>query len=404
MLIKCPECELQVSDKAISCPHCGYPMQPAIKTIARTRTKRKRLPNGFGQISEIKNRNLRNPFRVMVTVGIDQDTGRPICKPLKPVAYFKTYNEAYEALISYNRNPFEMNTEMRIRELYQKWYDNRVESSVADSTLRQYTAAWNIVQKVENVRVKDLKISHIKGCIDLADTPNGKRMIKILFNLMLDYAVEFDLVDKNISRQYVSHNLYNNVEPRKEHIPYSEEELQRMRENLNISYGIDLMLIQCYTGMRPQEIGLIKLSDFNLDRMYFRGGLKTADGRNRVIPIHSGIQDLVMAKYHEALELKSEYLFNYTRDYRGGVPRNYFLSYSRYKTIVQNAIKYLGLNTEHKGHDGRKTFVTLAKENMLDEYAIKRIVGHHISDITERIYTERDIAWLKAEIEKIKIL
>ena len=24
MLIKCPECELQVSDKAAFCPHCGY--------------------------------------------------------------------------------------------------------------------------------------------------------------------------------------------------------------------------------------------------------------------------------------------------------------------------------------------------------------------------------------------
>ena len=30
MLIKCPECELQVSDKALSCPHCGYPMKPEI--------------------------------------------------------------------------------------------------------------------------------------------------------------------------------------------------------------------------------------------------------------------------------------------------------------------------------------------------------------------------------------
>ena len=27
MLIKCPECELQVSNKAIACPHCGYPFK-----------------------------------------------------------------------------------------------------------------------------------------------------------------------------------------------------------------------------------------------------------------------------------------------------------------------------------------------------------------------------------------
>lgn len=27
MLIVCPECSLQVSDKAFVCPHCGFPMK-----------------------------------------------------------------------------------------------------------------------------------------------------------------------------------------------------------------------------------------------------------------------------------------------------------------------------------------------------------------------------------------
>ena len=83
MLIKCHECELQVSDKALSCPHCGYPLQdgaPARKPRSKN-NKRKRLPNGFGQISKIKNRNLKNPFRVMVTVGKDEK-GKPISKPV----------------------------------------------------------------------------------------------------------------------------------------------------------------------------------------------------------------------------------------------------------------------------------------------------------------------------------
>lgn len=39
-------------------------------------------------------RNLRNPFRVMVTVR-KTHTGRPICKPLKHEPYFPTYNDAY---------------------------------------------------------------------------------------------------------------------------------------------------------------------------------------------------------------------------------------------------------------------------------------------------------------------
>ena len=65
-LIKCPECQLQVSDKAITCPHCGYPLDTkVIKQQQRKTNKRKRLPNGFGTISELKNQNLRKPFRVI---------------------------------------------------------------------------------------------------------------------------------------------------------------------------------------------------------------------------------------------------------------------------------------------------------------------------------------------------
>ena len=61
MLITCPECELQVSDKALTCPHCGYPMQQTLKKqkVRYKNRKHRRLPNGFGQISEIKNRKLR---------------------------------------------------------------------------------------------------------------------------------------------------------------------------------------------------------------------------------------------------------------------------------------------------------------------------------------------------------
>ena len=106
MLIKCKECELQVSDKAISCPHCGYPINSKI-TPVRTK-KRMRLPNGFGQITEIKNQNLRNRYRAMITVG-KTETGKPICKLLKPNSYFPTYNDAYNALMEYHKNPYDIN-------------------------------------------------------------------------------------------------------------------------------------------------------------------------------------------------------------------------------------------------------------------------------------------------------
>lgn len=44
----------------------------------------------------------------------------------------------------------------------------------------------------------------------------------------------------------------------------------------------------------------------------------------------------------------------------------------------------------------------LSKKYNVDEYAIKYIVGHAITDITEKVYTKREFDWLRSEIEKIK--
>ena len=87
MLILCPECEMQVSDKAVSCPHCGYPLRS--KQSTPPKKQHMRLTNGFGQICEIRGHNLRKPFRVTLTVGRTNE-GKPITKPLRPVAYFET--------------------------------------------------------------------------------------------------------------------------------------------------------------------------------------------------------------------------------------------------------------------------------------------------------------------------
>ena len=56
----------------------------------------------------------------------------------------------------------------------------------------------------------------------------------------------------------------------------------------------------------------------------------------------------------------------------------------------------------HKPHDTRHTFITLAKKAGMNEYILKLIVGHAIQDITEKVYTHRTMEELQAEIEKIK--
>ena len=77
-------------------------------------------------------------------------------------------------------------------------------------------------------------------------------------------------------------------------------------------------------------------------------------------------------------------------------------SYKKYSQSYTDAIVDIQLNEKHRPHDPRKHFVTMAKKYNVDEYALKWLIGHSISDLTERVYTDRDIEWLREEIEKIK--
>lgn len=341
MLIKCPECDLQVSDKAEACPHCGYPMKEVIKKRKprNKNHKRRRLPNGFGQISEIKNRNLRKPFRAMVTVGKDEN-GRPICKPLKPESYFETYNDAYQALIEYNKNPYDLEPSITVRELYEKWTESYFKTLKGETSIRSVTSAWAYCSAVYDMRVKDIRTRHVKGCMDEGTViirgqekhPSAtlKNRIKSLFNLMLDYALEYELVDRNYSRTFnLTEETIKEIQTvKKEHLPFTDEEMEQLWSHVDDKRLVDVILIQCYSGWRPQELGLLELENVDLDNWTFQGGIKTEAGMNRVVPIHSKIRYLVERKYHEAVRLGSKFLFNCT-DGRSGKPTT--LSYTRYQ-------------------------------------------------------------------------
>lgn len=413
-LIKCPECELQVSDKALSCPHCGYPLKENSTQRRRSTPKRMRLPNGFGSITEIKGRNLRNPYRARVCVG-KTPTGKPILKPLKPKSMFKTYNEAYEALVEYNRNPYDLELSMTTQELYDKWTD-RYFQEISDPSIRTITSAWAYCSSVYDMRAKDIRARHIKGCMEegyrietkgkkkgekVFPTAGTKARIKSLFNLMLDYALEYEIVDRNYARTFdISEDIVKEKESAtRSHIPFTDDEMKILWENVDKVKYVDWILMQCYMGWRPQELATLRLDEINLDDWYMQAGMKTDAGKQRIVPVHSKVQILLQKNYEFALSIGSEYLLNDKGQTHAG---SWKLTYDKYAKRFEKAISELGLNSEHRPHDPRKTFITRCKKAGVDEYALKEMVGHSIKDITESTYTVRDVEWLRKDLEKMQ--
>lgn len=252
----------------------------------------------------------------------------------------KRKSRCYTALVEYNKNPYDLEPSITVKELYVKWTEEYFKTLKADGSVRAVTSAWAYCSAVYNMRVKDVRARHVKGCMEEGTavvrgreqhpSASMKNKIKSLFNLMLDYALEYELVDRNYSRTFnLTEETIKEIQTvKKEHMPFTEEEMGRLWTHVDDKRFVDAMLIQCYSGWRPQELGLLELENIDLENWTFKGGMKTDAGMDRVVPIHSRIRPLVERKYKEALTIGSKYLFNCT-DGRSGKPT--IMTYQRYQ-------------------------------------------------------------------------
>ena len=117
------------------------------------------------------------------------------------------------------------------------------------------------------------------------------------------------------------------------------------------------------------------------------------------MPIHTKIRELVKGNYDKAIKLGSPYLLNDTGQTHSG---SYKVTYDKYKYRFDKTIARLNLNPDHRPHDPRMTFSTRCKRANVDEYALKEMMGHNIKDITESVYTIRDVEWLREDLEKMQ--
>ena len=208
---------------------------------------------------------------------------------------------------------------------------------------------------------------------------------------MYKYCLKYDIVEKDYAA------LCDSVKrgtPTIKRVPFSDKEIQALWDNINFPF-VDMVLIGIYSGWRPQELAVLKINDVNLEAWTFFGGLKTDAGRNRCVPIHPAIRELVKRNYDKAIAMSSEYLFN---DENG--QQSTYLTYDKYRGRFSKINNKLGM--QHKPHDTRHTFITKAKEANMNEYILKLIVGHTVEDITERVYTHRTMQQLQEEMAKIK--
>ena len=383
-LLKCPECRHDVSDKALTCPNCGYPMNMPSSTKPRIRNgKPTKLPNGYGTIYKMSGKRSR-PYRAMKTDKwiIDPVTGKS--KQIRStIGYYQSREDAMIALANYNENPYDIKADsITFSEVYEKWSENYFPTLSNPSSVRTVTAAYAYCNGLYDMRMKDIQVSHLEGTILNAQVGDStKSRIKSLFNMMYKYAVAHDIVEKDYASVMFANGNPIKRSRTKEVIPFSQEEIFLLWDNLDSIAFADMILIGIYSGWRPQELAILKVADIDIKVGTMLGGLKTDAGKNRIVPIHPLIRPLIENRMKEATSMQSEFLFNDANGQQGT-----YMTYDKYRKRFEKVMKYLKLT--HRPHETRHTFITKAK-------------GHAIDDITEKVYTHRTIDQLRAEMEKI---
>lgn len=328
-------------------------------------------PNGYGTVTKLSGKR-RKPWIVKEGISGKQ----------KPIGYAATREEGLILLAQYNNDPWDIETDkITLQELYDLWLEKRA-IKLGESNQSSLKSAYNHCSKLSKMRYNQIKSYQMQDCIDSCGKGYSTQgAIKNLWGKLDLFAMELDIITKRNSDLLTSAPI---PETTKE--VFTDEEVSLLWENINLPW-VDSIIFFLYTGFRISEMIDLKIEDIDFDIQTMTGGTKTAAGKNRIVPIHSKIQNIVQDRFEQS---KSGYLFEYNGKK---------LNQTQYREFWANIMKLLHM--DHTPHECRHTFRSRLDSAGANKVCIDRLMGHKSKGTGERVYTHKNIDELRLNIELI---
>lgn len=377
------------------------------------KTKFPKLPNGWGQIRYL-GKGRRNPYGVYPPATEEYDNGRK--KPPSALCYVSdrmvglavltsyhsgTYKPGDEVVIeqqmraaeagkkffdrilaNYNRAMFQIEPDdvPTFGEVFRRYYLNKFgdeygHSGPKKSMETSMIAAYKNSSSLHDCTFKDIKADQMQAIVDEVSyrlSHSSAELVVTLFRQMTKYALANDLAEKNYA-QFIRIKIDDDDE---HGVPFSETDIQKLWAHKD-DPTVEMLLIMCYSGFRISEY---KGMEVNLKDRYFCGGLKSAAGRGRIVPIHSCILPLVERRIRRDKKIL-------------------YMSVGNFRSDMYSTLELLAIE-RHTPHDCRHTFSMLCEKYKVSENDRKRMLGHAL-DLTNGVYGHRTVEELREEIEKI---
>lgn len=352
------------------------------------RGKPLRNANGYGSVVKLSG-NRRKPFEVRVNTRMDERY-YPVYDVL---GRYSTREEGMIALAEYNKSPYSISDrDITFSQLYEKFYQYKYEYSgktYSQSSMNCTKSAYNYCSEIYDLIYNRLRADDFRRILGQTNS-KGKPLshalqehIKNLFTQMDKYALQNDVIEKG----YASFAAITVSEDDTPGIPFTADELQILWNKKDVPW-VDSILIYIYSGWRVSELIQMPTEAIDLKEGTFKGGLKTAAGKNRIVPIHSKIRSFV----EHRLNINKGILFVIN-----GKPATSATYTKQFKTTLQA----IGITTYHTPHDCRHTFTSLLDSAGVNQVCIDRLIGHASNSLTTRTYTHKTIEELRHAIEMI---
>ncbi len=361
-----------------------------------TVSRKKPLKNSNGDGSVVfLGKNRRKPYGVRITIGVATDSNGNTRQKFKYLNYFETFKEAEQFRNLYNlqkeasKNPklYEQYNLVRPKSktfsaLYYEWINFKYKGEEKHI----YKYAFKRLSALHNIPISDITSAVIQDCLDNLATRSQATMDhnSVILKGVFEYAISIKEIDKDYSRFC---NFKGNVSNVERHRIFTTCEIETLWKNKNNELA-QVLLCMIYTGVRIEEFISIESKNVFPEQRYMVGGVKTAAGIDRIIPLCECILPFIK----NFLSKNENYLYCYISGKRGN------------DSTLRGKIKEYTLQLfgyEHLPHDTRHTFATLMHNAGADETTTKRIIGHKIKDITKGVYTTITLEKMLLEISKI---
>lgn len=369
------------------------------------KAKHPKLPNGFGSIKKLSG-NRTNKYGVYPPTTEFASNGSP--KTPKALCYVPDWYTGFYALMEYRNGTFDASNFSDIKlkpsdrqnevlnkiiasynnktrdaaqsktfaEVYKDFFAYKYErdktKEYSKSAINATKSAYGQSKSLHNKPFKELRTEDLQSVIDNCEKKHAtKEHIKNLFNQMYDYAYSHDLCD----RKYSDHVRINTPDDDEKGRPFTDQELASIWEHSNDNEVLQAILIMIYSGFR---ISAYPKLEINMRDQYFRGGVKTAAGKNRIVPFNREIVPLIK---------EDNFLFHATA--------------AKFREAFCNELKKIKIEN-HTPHDCRHTFSWLCDKYKVDGLSKKMLLGHALgNDVTSSRYGHRTLEELREEINKI---